>query len=226
MQAIIFDLFGTLVPNITRSVHDSILDQMAAMVDVEACYLRACWPSTHDARVRGRLSTAEAIRSISISINGMVSESNVQKAASIREGAIRNAIQLTPQTERELLKIKRGGTKLGLLSNCSLEVPEVWRAIPICHEFDVAVFSCEVGNAKPAACVFSHVCELLNVSASKCIYVADGNGGELSAAASLGMRTVQVVREAAEYYSVEEETWDGERYHFSEFFSHLKSFRP
>ncbi len=76
------------------------------------------------------------------------------------------------------------------MSNCSSEVPPLWKAGPLQSLVDAAVFSCNVGLLKPDPRIYSHVCGLLDVSPERCLFVGDGGSRELTGARDAGMSVV------------------------------------
>lgn len=55
---------------------------------------------------------------------------------------------------------------------------------------DEAVFSCEVGAAKPDPVIYREVCQRLGVQARNCVYLGDGGSRELEGALHVGMKPV------------------------------------
>jgi putative hydrolase of the HAD superfamily len=131
--------------------------------------------------------------------------------------AIENALRLrlnfhhdlmTPRADAEstLATIRRSNRKIGLISNCSSEVPEIWAQAALARDVDAAIFSCEVGCMKPDAAIFELACERLGIPAEECLYVGDGADGELEGAEAAGMNAVLL-----EPGDTEPPTWTGQR---------------
>jgi putative hydrolase of the HAD superfamily len=104
--------------------------------------------------------------------------------------------------------LRAAGHPLGLVTNCSTETVTLWREQPLAPRFDVAGFSCLLGVTKPDPVLFLKVCGDLGVTPQECVYVGDGHGGELAAAAALGMRVVRTVEHADS-----DPGWHGETVH-------------
>lgn len=91
----------------------------------------------------------------------------------------------------EMLAALRGqGYRVGLISDCSWEVLQLWPDTPFAPLFDSAVFSCDVGAVKPDPSIYLHACRLLRVEPSACLYFGDGNSHELTGAQQVGMTPV------------------------------------
>jgi FMN phosphatase YigB (HAD superfamily) len=94
----------------------------------------------------------------------------------------------------ELLSyLKTNNYKIGLISDCHYDVPEIWNETPFAPYFDVTVFSCQAGMNKADPRIFRIALEKLAVTPDKCMYIADGMRQELANASKLGMRAVQIL---------------------------------
>lgn len=81
---------------------------------------------------------------------------------------------------------------LGLISNCSSEVGELWDASPFAHRFDAVVLSAIEGVCKPDPRIYRLALDRLGVEAGDAIFVGDGEAEELPGAEGVGMRAVQL----------------------------------
>lgn len=104
----------------------------------------------------------------------------------------------------EYIRSLRPRFKTGLLSNAWMGTRELLRDRYHCLDaFDVAVFSYEVGLAKPDARIYAHLLSRLNVAAENSVFVDDFRLNVI-AASELGMHTIhftgrdQVIRELTE----------------------------
>jgi putative hydrolase of the HAD superfamily len=101
-----------------------------------------------------------------------------------------------------LADLRARGLRLGLISNCSSEVGELWEESAFASRFDVVVLSAIEGVQKPDARIFRLALERLGVEAGETIFVGDGEAGELPGAAAVGMRAVLLGAR---------DDWNGER---------------
>jgi HAD superfamily hydrolase (TIGR01509 family) len=131
----------------------------------------------------------------------------------VHADAAAHALELrTEMTRRSLVPIdgalplleelRERGLKLGLISNCSSEVGELWEDSPFAGRFDAVILSADVGISKPDPRIFRLALERLGVEAGEAIFVGDGEAGELPGAEAVGMRAVQVG---------DRDGWHGER---------------
>lgn len=130
------------------------------------------------------------------------------QAVEVRLSLTRLALTPRPDAIATFAQLKRDGLKIGLLSNCSIEIPLVWPETAFAEWFDAAVFSSRERIKKPAAEMYHLACGRLGVAPEASLYVADGENFELTAAARIGMHAVlirssevhgEARREAAEW---------------------------
>ena len=99
-----------------------------------------------------------------------------------------------------LRRLRKAGLKLALLSNADVQDVAAYAGSPLAGLFDVEVFSCDVGCAKPEAQIYHACLQALGLGASDCIFVGDGDSDELAGAKAVGLRTVFVSGVIAELW--------------------------
>lgn len=127
-MAIIFDLFGTLVDSYSVQGYNRLLTDMASALELPSEDFSKLWRDTTYERGIGIFKTTEeSIRFICNRLKVSVSEENFKKCELIRLENTRKA--LTPKNGAiDILKSLRGlGYKIGLITNCSGEVPLLWK---------------------------------------------------------------------------------------------------
>ena len=115
------------------------------------------------------------------------SESDIAAAVAIRRDWTLEHLVPRPDAVSTLEELRRRGHRLGMISACSAEVPEVWEQTPFGGLFDSTVFSCSVGVSKPDPRIYEIACEELGVEAEDCLFVGDGANDELPGAERVGM---------------------------------------
>jgi putative hydrolase of the HAD superfamily len=195
-QAIIFDLFGTLVDDFVSSTRPMNAELLTAL-DLPRDPFTQYWRMTSDMRTIGEFQTVEAsIERVCTSIGVSISTEQMTKAVEIRLKYIRQALEPRADALPTLRQLKDDGYKIGLLSNCSIEIPILWPETPFADLFDSAVFSSRERIKKPEPRIYQLACERLGAVPETCVYVADGENFELAAAAQVGLRPVLIRREA------------------------------
>ena len=96
-----------------------------------------------------------------------------------------------------LSDLKQRDLKLALVSNASSGEVDSWPCSPLAKLFDVALFSCDCGVAKPHAAIYEYALAQLQLDAGQCLYVGDGGSNELQGAARCGLRPVMISQHVA-----------------------------
>ncbi|HEY7221139.1 MAG TPA: HAD-IA family hydrolase [Candidatus Binatia bacterium] len=197
-QAIIFDLFGTLVDDFAASTRQTNVD-LAAVLGVPREPFTEKWRQTSALRIDGTFQTIEAsIEYVCDAIGAQVSREQMKKSVKIRLQQIRRALKPKPDAVATVTRLKEAGYRLGLLSNCSIEIPILWPETPLAAFFDAIVFSSRECLKKPDLQIFRLACDRLGVVPKECVYIADGENRELTAAANVGLHPVLIRNASAE----------------------------
>ena len=187
--AVVFDFFGTLTGAVTRSrVHARV----ARVLGCDPLAFAVLLDRTYSARVRGELGDARnAMRWIAWQLGRSPTAAQVTEALRLRTDAIRAALKLRPDAICTLWMLRSAGLRTGLVSDCTDEVPALVAELPLARLLDATVFSIHLGVGKPHAGLFLTASRRLGVAPSRCLYVGDGDGHELSGARSAGMTPVR-----------------------------------
>lgn len=192
LDAIVFDLFGTLVdefPLSSGKLHSEFAQALAVPYEP----FMKLWRETTHMRVIGAFQNVEeSIRHVCEHLGIVLPAAQMTRAVELRLQMIRRA--LTPKNDAldTLAKLRDTGYKIGLLSNCSIEIPILWPETAFARLMDAAVFSSRDRLKKPDPRIFQLACERLGVQPERCLYVADGENHELGAAAKLGLHPVLI----------------------------------
>ena len=190
--AVIFDLFGTLVDDFVSSV-GQMHQEMAAALAVPYEQFMQVWRQTSEMRIIGAFETVEAnIKYVCDAVNVRPGAEQIAKSVEIRMKYIRQALQPRPDATATLSQLKNQGYKLGLVSNCSIEIPILWHETAFANFIDTPIFSGRVHLRKPDPRIYHLACERLGVAPETCLYIADGEDHELTAAAKVGLHPVLV----------------------------------
>jgi len=212
IEAVVFDLFGTLVYEFPRADWDGWLDTSAAILETNADAFKAAWQATGIERQTGRLGDLEEnLRTVAARAGAWPTNAQLTEILDARAEMYRKWFVPRPGAEEVLARLRAEGYRLGLISMCAPDAPAMWRASPLEGTVDVEVFSCDVGFRKPDPEIYLLATERLGVEPKACLYVGDGSYRELSGAAAVGMRPVLILdpEEEAEMLRPEVEEWDG-----------------
>jgi len=209
-STVIFDLFGTLV-NDFRSVAGYTYDELADILGVPPEPFMKMWREIMGRRTLGEFQTVEAsIEYVCGALGVTVNAQQMAKAVEFRLEYTRRALTPKPDAVATLVQLKQTGFKLGLLSNCSIEIPILWPETEFANLIESPIFSSRERLKKPDPRIYQLACERLGVAPKDCLYIADGENHELAAAAIVGMHPVlirnssrdnrnEVLREAREW---------------------------
>ena len=212
-STVIFDLFGTLVSDF-RSVAGYTYDELAEILGAPREPFMKLWREITGRRTLGEFQTVEAsIEYVCGALGVPVNDEQMAKAVEFRLEYTRCALTPKPDAVATLTQLKQTGLKIGLLSNCSIEIPILWPETEFADLIESPIFSSRERLKKPDPRIYYLACERLGVAPERCLYVADGENHELTAAAELGMNSVlirnssqdnlsEVLREAREWRGI------------------------
>jgi putative hydrolase of the HAD superfamily len=203
-DAVVFDLFGTLVPKWSRVLALENNARMAGDLGVPVENFQRTWDTTFQDRETGRLPGVEdALRHVAAVLDIAVDESRIALAASRRLELHHERVQPRDGVDATLAELVERGLRVGLLSNISAPGASVFRELAIRRHFTSLIFSCEEGMVKPDPAIYARSVAQLGTPPERCLFVGDGGSCELTAARKAGMTSV-LIRVDSE---IEEEGW-------------------
>lgn len=212
--AVIFDLFGTLVEHFPMQTHEQIITQMAAILQVSRADFAPLWSEeTWLMRAMGVFADTEAnLGFICATLHIQVPASRLAGAAQLRLDYLRQRLIPRPAALSTLARLKQRGYPLGLISDCSSEVPRLWPMTPFAPLIDVPIFSCAVGLKKPQPEIYLAAVQHLGVVPEQCLYIGDGGSQELTGAERVGMHPILLrspQEEAFDPHGMDADGWQG-----------------
>ena len=196
-ETIVFDLFGTLVNHFPSSA-GQMHHEMVAVLEVPYEEFNRLWSRTTEMRVIGAFETVEAsIQYVLAKMNAPARAGQIRNAVALRMKYIKEALQPKADAISTLEELRRRGHRLGLLSNCSLEIPLLWPETDFAGAIDMPIFSCLARLKKPDERIYHLACQQLGTKPESCLYIADGEEYELAAAARIGLQPV-LIRSSSE----------------------------
>jgi putative hydrolase of the HAD superfamily len=188
-KAVIFDLFGTLVPAPRSSAMSAAHRGRAALLDVPYKDFEEAWerfqPEACD------IHQSVLMRMCAEACGATVSDDVVHLAVELGKAVVRPCLELPRLGSLDTISaLRTGGLRVGVASNAGSDVVDAWPATPLSSELDDAVFSAQVGLSKPDARFYELVAQRLNVSLASSVFVGDGGNDELKGAECAGMGLV------------------------------------
>lgn len=186
-KAVVFDMFGTLADEPSHAF-GGIIERMAEAAGVPQEAFASVWRRTTIGRLVGEFPSIAAYARHVFGLLGLEEDAGrVERFVALRREATRKA--LTPRADAASVidALQRAGVKVAMVSNCSIDVVEVWEEGNIAPLVEHAVLSAGVGLAKPDARIYRLAARMLDVAPADCLYVGDGGDYELAGARNVGM---------------------------------------
>jgi putative hydrolase of the HAD superfamily len=201
-RAVVFDLWDTLV-DFDVAAGRAFQDRVAERLGRDPDEFAALWFEGRAQRESGTL------REYLLELG--VPEELVDELVALRRDSTRSLLSPRRGAVETLRELRTRGRRVGLITVCSEDVPDVWSETPFADLFDATVFSCSVGLRKPDPRIYRLACEELGVEPEEAMFVGDGANDELAGAERVGMRAVLVHRAGEEPPWDEVRKWNGPR---------------
>ncbi len=170
LKAVIFDLFGTLIwlPRNSRPYRE-LANQLPGMRLRKSLVVAA--PTLADYCTVLNHTAPAGIATLQAELEADIA------AAALFEDSI-SALKL----------VRNAGLKVGLISNLATPYIEAYNRLGLRQFIDVAVFSCEVGFAKPAPEIYDAALTRLDIAAEDALMVGDSQRADVDGPAPCGMQ--------------------------------------
>lgn len=209
-DAVIFDLYGTLIDIYPEGTYRALAREMAATLGLPfEEYDHLFRYETYLDRSRGTFASIEEnLAHICQRLGVDVSPEHLDTATQLRIDFQRRALTPRPDAVPTLTALRDRGFKVGLISDCAPDVPLLWPELPFASLVDAAVFSCVAGCVKPDPRLYAEVTTRLGVAPDNCYYVGD-NIHELEGAARAGMTPFRILTPTQAHLYRDADGWKG-----------------
>jgi putative hydrolase of the HAD superfamily len=212
-EAVVFDLFGTLVPEFSKRDFFRSVREMARVLDADPDAFEAAWTGSALERQTGGFATVEDnVRHICASLGLEPVGGALAEALDLRLELYRTWFFPRRGALETLMELKGRGYPIALISMCAPDAPAMWRTSALAPFVDVEVFSSETGLRKPDPAIYRRATDGLGVEPAGCVYCGDGAYGELAGAQAVGMTPYLIADpavDAEESLTPEREEWGG-----------------
>lgn len=190
-QAILFDLYGTLVPNFPPETYIAVITAAAEALGVPPGEFSRAWHARFLRRATGQdggltSSIQRALEDLSASVE----PGRIERARELRLEFARFLYDAGAKSLAVLNELKARGIPLALVSDCSHEVVELWDSHPLFAPFAARSLSCELEAMKPEPERYLHALRALGAEARSSWYVGDGGSREFTGAHAVGLFTI------------------------------------
>ncbi len=191
MSAVVFDFYGTLTPISPPDVWADQAARLAAVFGVSPEeFVTALNDSFGDRMTGATGDVRQTVQGLAERLGVQLSEQQLDEASALRRQVIESTFGLRPEALPTIRRLRERGMKIGLVSDCSVELPDAWERLPLADVIDAPVFSCIERTRKPDPRLFHTVAHNLGVQEAECLYVGDGGGRELTGSSAVRMRAV------------------------------------
>jgi putative hydrolase of the HAD superfamily len=194
-SAVIFDLFGTLVPSVSPQKYEALLAEVGQALGTAPEDFIRLWLGEEVVALRTTgafKSRAEGLKYVCSKLGLEPGPEALQRAVAAGNGFDISLLTPRPDASRTLKTLRERGLRLALMSVCSPHTPQLFRQGPLAALFDDMLFSCEVRLGKPDPRFYELTWQRLGVAPAECLYVGDGACDELTGAQRCGMTAVLI----------------------------------
>jgi putative hydrolase of the HAD superfamily len=209
--AVIFDFYGTLTDPSLESRRRSAFEATAAVLGIPAARFSSVMSASFPSRIVGATGDTRAtLRAVAAACGVTASPKMLTAAVETHQSGAAALRRPRPEALGVLSSLRAAGFRIGLISDCSSELPEAWATTPYAPLVDVPLFSWAERRRKPDPRLYATAADRLGVPAAACWYVGDGGSRELTGARAAGMRPVLVTN--AEYPGAHHHRGDPDSY--------------
>jgi putative hydrolase of the HAD superfamily len=201
-SAVVFDLWGTLVP-FPSSLWDNLLVQVASVLGADTQKFAEAWHADYANRAVGDVESS--LRRACQQAGMLDDDARIRGALELRQDALARAFRPRSDAVATLRWLRARRYRVGLLTNCTSEVPKLWSHCPLSSLTDATVFSCVERVKKPDLVAYKLIAIRLGVATNDCLFVGDGADCELAGASAAGMQAILLRTEDTS----PPETWAG-----------------
>jgi HAD superfamily hydrolase (TIGR01509 family) len=162
-------------------------------LEVEQAYRRH-WRAGRLDVVLGRRSFRDTVAEIVRTLGGTPDENLLEHLRSERLEQKASVLRtVEPDVLAAVGTLRVEGLKLAVVTNSFAEDAAGWGRSPLGSLFDVAVFSCAAGLAKPDPEIYLLACRELQVPPGRALFIGDGADDELSGARAAGLHACRAL---------------------------------
>lgn len=190
ITSVFFDLYETLLTE--RNTAPVRASSLGEILGLDQAVFREAWKCQRPRVIRGELSFAAALIEVAAQQDHTVSPIVVRRLC---EDRIREKSALFEQFGPDVLavigRLRAQKIKLAIVSNCFAEDVQAWPTCAAAQWFDAAIFSFNIGAAKPERAIYQEAINRLRAEPAETLFVGDGGDDEVLGARRAGLRAAQ-----------------------------------
>ena len=183
IQAVVFDLYGTLIYLANETKPYAILFANLGLQTPE------------EVRQARRIALTEDFEDVARLVRRIKSNAQVDFASYQQEvEKERASASLYPETRAVLDKLKKQEIRLGLISNLASPYKNPFFNLGLNEYFDEVLFSCDVGLIKPDSRIYQKMIERLGINPAQTLMTGDKVHADVDGPRSIGINAVHLDR--------------------------------
>lgn len=206
IQALIFDLYGTLIDIETDEDKKEIFEFLSLYlkyydIDIPPENLKADFETEKTADLKSsrerypEVDFQEVFENLIKRYNGVPNSYLVKSCCKLFRILSRNRFQLFPDSIPVLKEMKSAGYTLGIVSNAQkVFTANEMRMLGLPQYFKHMVFSSRYGIVKPDRRLFIIACAMLDIPPENTVYIGDNPHNDVKGAKEIGMTSILVNR--------------------------------
>jgi putative hydrolase of the HAD superfamily len=211
-EAVIFDFYGTLTPMTAEPVWKDLTARTAGPLGIDPEQWRRALDDSYAERSTGALGDMPAtFRELARRLGAEPDDDAIAAACAARRAGQREMLVFRPDALDVVAALRARQLRVGVLSDCTIELAECFDELPVAQYVNARVLSCEQGTKKPDPALFYLVASMIGARADQCLYIGDGGSRELTGASNCGMTAVML--RGDDWYTVQargrEDDWAG-----------------
>lgn len=191
IQAVIFDLYGTLI-----YLADETKPHMKLFQDLG-------FQAPNEFKKVRRIALEEDFENLSGLVKRL--KPDIQMDLTSYQQELENelaSVSLYFETIDVLSKLKNQKTRLGLISNLASPYKSPFFDLGIDEYFDEFLFSCDVGLRKPDKRIYENIVEKFGINPAQALMIGDKIHADVDGPKSIGMNAVHLDRNNKSYNSI------------------------
>lgn len=192
VEGVLFDLFETLITE--SETRPPGASSLGPRLGLEPVAFREQWKLRRAAVTLGRLSFVQAVAEIGVALGSPV---DAQQLEALRRERVSSKAAPLARTEASILRLlddlRLRGTRIGVVSNCFGEDVATWSDSLLARCVHAAVFSFDVGLAKPDPEIYREASRRLGLRPEDTVFIGDGADNELTGATHAGLRAFKAL---------------------------------
>ena len=192
VEGVLFDLFETLITE--SETRPPGASSLGPRLGLEPVPFREQWKLRRAAVTLGRLSFVQALAEIGVALGSPV---DAQQLEALRRERVSSKAAPLKRTEASILRLldelRMRGKRIGVVSNCFAEDVATWSESLLARRVHCAVFSFDMGLAKPDPAIYREASRRLGVRPEDTVFIGDGADNELAGATQAGLRAFKTL---------------------------------